>query len=173
MNRFFRTVPAWGKCSVSTLCASYFNKFFYTPLEDCSLRFPAWDKELSDDPNRIFVLDRLRFGFKLIPESDPSRIVTYESDNYSSATCPDFKPEMDSLFTKELALGRISLGPIKPCCVHPNSCVPKKDSGKSRPITDCSLHGITLNDHIKSESMGAPGRCATCHLSDFAETWPV
>ena len=26
---------------------------------------------------------------------------------------------------------------------------------------------------IKSESMGAPGRCATCHLSDFAETWPV
>ena len=105
MNRFFRTVPARGKCSVSTLCASYFNKFFYTPLEDCPLRFPAWDKELSDDPNRIFVLDRLHFGFKLIPESDPSRIVTYESDNYSSATCPDFKPEMDSLFTKELALG--------------------------------------------------------------------
>ena len=26
---------------------------------------------------------------------------------------------------------------------------------------------------IKSESMGAPGRYATCHLSDFAETWPV
>ena len=26
---------------------------------------------------------------------------------------------------------------------------------------------------IKSESMGAPGRCATCDLSDFNETWPV
>ena len=26
---------------------------------------------------------------------------------------------------------------------------------------------------LKSESMGAPGRCATCHLSDFPETWPV
>ena len=26
---------------------------------------------------------------------------------------------------------------------------------------------------VKSESMGAPGRRATCHLSDFAETWPV
>ena len=25
----------------------------------------------------------------------------------------------------------------------------------------------------KSESMGAPGRCATCYLSDFDETWPV
>ena len=26
---------------------------------------------------------------------------------------------------------------------------------------------------FKSESMGAPGRCATCYLSDFDETWPV
>ena len=28
-------------------------------------------------------------------------------------------------------------------------------------------------NRIKSESMGAPGRRATCHLSDFPETWPV
>ena len=28
-------------------------------------------------------------------------------------------------------------------------------------------------DRIKSESMGAPGRCATCYLSDFNETWSV
>ena len=26
---------------------------------------------------------------------------------------------------------------------------------------------------LKSESMGAPGRRATCYLSDFDETWPV
>ena len=26
---------------------------------------------------------------------------------------------------------------------------------------------------FKSESMGAPGRRATCYLSDFDETWPV
>ena len=54
--------------------------FLYPPLEDCPLRFHAWDKELPDDPDRIFILDRLRFGFKLIPESDPSCIVAYESD---------------------------------------------------------------------------------------------
>ena len=58
---------------------------------------------------------------------------------------------MYSLFTEELALGRISLVPIKPCCVHPNGRVPKKDSGKSHPITDCSPHGISLNDHIKCD----------------------
>ena len=59
--------------------------FLYPPLEDCPLRFHAWDKERPDDPDGIFILDRLRFGFKLIPESDPSCIVAYESDNYSSA----------------------------------------------------------------------------------------
>ena len=26
---------------------------------------------------------------------------------------------------------------------------------------------------FKSESVGAPGRCATCYLFDFDETWPV
>ena len=126
--------------------------FLYPPLEDCPLRFHAWDKERPDDPDGIFILDRLRFGFKLIPESDPSCIVAYESDNYSSATCPDFKPEMDSLFTKELTLGRISMVLTKPRCVHPIGRVPKKDSGKSRPITDCSRpHGISLNDHFKRD----------------------
>ena len=128
--------------------------FLYPPLEDCPLRFHAWDKELPDDPDRIFILDRLRFGFKLIPESDPSCIVAYESDNYSSATCPDFKPERDSLFTKELTLGRIFMVQTKPRCVHPIGRVPKKDSGKSRPITGCSRpHGISLNDQIKRAIM--------------------
>ena len=40
----------------------------------------------------------------------------------------------------------------KPRCVHPIGRVPKKDSGKSRPITDCSRpHGFSLNDHIKRD----------------------
>jgi len=59
---------------------------------------------------------------------------------------------MDSLFTKELALGRISMVQTKLRCVHPIGCVTKKDSGKSRPITDCIRpHGISLNDHIKRD----------------------
>ena len=59
---------------------------------------------------------------------------------------------MDSLFTKELALGRISMVQTKPRCVHPIGRVPKTDSGKSRPITDCSRpHGISLNDPIKRD----------------------
>ncbi|CAH3177904.1 unnamed protein product, partial [Porites evermanni] len=127
------------------------TNFSITPLEDYPLRFHACDKELSDDPDRIVILDGLRFGFKLILESDPSCIVAYESDNYSSATCPEFKLEMDSLFIKELA-SRISMGQTKPHCIHPIGRVPKKDLGKFRPITDCSHpQGISLNDHIKRD----------------------
>ena len=128
------------------------TNFSIPPLEDCPLRFHAWYKELSDDPDRNFILDGLRFGFKLIPEYGPSCIVAYESGNYSSATCPDFKPEIDGLFTKELALGRISMFQTKPRCVHPIGRVLKKDSRKFCPITDCSRpHGISLNDHIKRD----------------------
>ena len=59
---------------------------------------------------------------------------------------------MDSLFTKELALGRISMVQTKLRCVHPIGHVPTKDSGKFRPITDCSSpHGISLNDQIKGD----------------------
>ncbi|KAL9963440.1 hypothetical protein ACROYT_G026951 [Oculina patagonica] len=59
---------------------------------------------------------------------------------------------MDQLFLNELALGRISQVTTKPQCIHPIGRVPKKDSGKSRPITDCSRpHGSSLNDYIKRD----------------------
>ena len=40
-------------------------------------------------------------------ESDPSCVDSYDNDNYTSATCPKFKPEMDDIFLKELDLGCI------------------------------------------------------------------
>ena len=153
MNRFFRTVPARGKCSVSTLCASYFNKFFYIPR----LRIALYVSTLG---TRNFLTTPIEFlssivcvlVLSLFQSPNPFCIVAYESDNYSSATCPDFKPEMDSLFTKELTLECISMVQSKLRCVHPIGRVPKKDSGKSHPITDCSRpHGISLNDHIKRD----------------------
>ena len=116
------------------------------------MNFHAWDKELLNDPDRSFILDGLSHGFKLIPESDTSCIDSYANDNYASATCSKFKPEIDQLFLNELALGRISRVTTKPQCIHPIGRVPKKDSGKSRPITDCSRpHGFSLNDYIKRD----------------------
>ena len=60
-----------------------------------------------------------------------------------------FRPDMDHLFSKKLELGHISKVDSKRRCVHPIDRVPKKDSGKSRLITDCSRpYGSSLDDHI-------------------------
>ena len=91
----------------------------------------------------------MRFGFKLTPESNPSCIDTYESDNYSSATSPDFKPEMDSLLTTELALGHISMAQTKLRCVNPIGRVPEKYSGKSLRLQLNAWY--FLNDHIERD----------------------
>ena len=121
-----------------------------TPPEECPLNFHAWQRELAFDFDKDFVLDGLQNGFKLINESDVSSIAGYDAVNYTSATCYEFKPELDELFAKELALGRISRVLVKPKCIHAIGRVPKKDSGKSRPITDCSRpRGNSLNDYIK------------------------
>ena len=37
--------------------------------------------------------------------------------NYTSATCDEFKLELDELFAKELNLGRISRVLVKPKCI--------------------------------------------------------
>lgn len=121
-------------------------------LEYCPLNFLTQENELSNDPDCSFILDGLRNGFKLLLESDPSCIDSYANDNYSSATCAELKPEMDQRFLNELALSRISCVTTKPKCIHPIGRVPKKDSGKSCPITDCSQPpGTSLNDYIKRD----------------------
>lgn len=94
----------------------------------------------------------MRYGFKLIPKSDTFCLNDSELENYLSATCPDFKPDMDHLFLKELKLLCISKIDSKPHCVHSIGRVAKKDSPKFRPITDCSrLYGSSLNNHIKDD----------------------
>ena len=94
----------------------------------------------------------MRYGFKLIPKSDTFCLNDSELENYLSATCPDFKPDMDHLFLKELKLRCISKINSKPYCVHSIGRVAKKDSHKFRPITDCSrLYGSSLNNHIKGD----------------------
>ena len=49
-------------------------------------------------------------------------------------------------------------------------------SGEGRQTLEASekkCGDVFATIEIKSESMGAPGRRATCYLSDFDETWPV
>lgn len=104
------------------------------------------------DPDRKFILESIQNGFKLITESDPSCVDSYDNDNYTSATCPKFKPEMDDIFLKELDLGRVCPVATKPRYIHSIDRVPKQDSDESRPITDYSRpHGLSVNDPIKPD----------------------
>ena len=80
------------------------------------------------DPDQEFILEGLRTGCKLITDSDPSCVDSYDNDNSTSATCPKFKPDMDNIFLKELDLGCISRVATKPRCIHSIGRVPKKDS---------------------------------------------
>lgn len=93
-----------------------------TPLEDYSLNFHPWEMKLSRDPDRDFILNGLQNGFTL-PGSVTSHIDSYITHYYSSATCPEFKPDMDELFL--LSLGRMSRVANKPQNIHPIGCVPK------------------------------------------------
>ena len=118
--------------------------------EECLLNFHAFQGELAFDLDKDFILDGLQNGFKLIKEPDVSGIAGYDAVNYASATYAESKPELDELFAKELGLGRISGVLVKPKCIHAIARVRRKDSGKSRPITDCSRpRGNSLNDYIK------------------------
>lgn len=105
-----------------------------------------------NNPDCSSFLDGLGNSFKLLLESDTLCIDSHANDNYSSATCDEFKPQMDQLFLNELALGRISHVTSKPKCTHPIGSIPKKDSGKSCPIMDCSgPPGRSVNDDIKKD----------------------
>ena len=53
------------------------------------------------------------------------------------------------------------------------ACIPAISTGTPRKSLWKQIIQQLERNRIKSESMGAPGRRATCHLSDFAETWPV
>ena len=82
--------------------------------------------DASDVRWKLRILVGLRYGFKLNPKSDPFCLNNSELENYSSATCPDFKPDIDHLFLKELELRCISKIDSKPHCVHSIGRVAKK-----------------------------------------------
>lgn len=112
-----------------------------------------WDHFLGDDPDRDFILDGISNGFKIV-NVDVCDIDNYEVNNYMSAENNVAKPKLDELLSKELACGKISVSDSKPKCIHAYGAVPKKNSDKLRPITDCSRpFGKSINDKILNDKM--------------------
>lgn len=58
---------------------------------------------------------------------------------------------VDNLIKTELANGKYIIADGKPHCVHALGAVPKKESHKYRPITDCKRPiGSSINHHMSS-----------------------
>lgn len=119
----------------------------------CQLRPWMWDYFLGNDHDRDYILDGISNGFKIINKS-VNDIKSYEVDNYLSAENEIAKPKLDKLLNNELCNGKISVSTVKPKCIHAYGAVPKKNSDKLRPITDCSRpFGRSINDNIVNDRM--------------------
>ena len=73
-------------------------QFFSSPLN-----LDAWTKELSDDPDRDFLLDGIQNGFQLLPKDAP--IMPAEMNNYFSSTNPDAVDKVEETLLDEIEAG--------------------------------------------------------------------
>lgn len=88
------------------------------------------------DPDIRYLLEGITFGFKVV-DYDAS-IDPYHCNNYGSCYVASNFSKLKSLIDSEVGSGNLSLVSEKPCCIHSLGVISKKDSGKIRPITDCS-----------------------------------
>ena len=108
-----------------------------------TLNVSAWERELVDDPDRDFLLDGIRNGFRVVDRDVP--IQSVECKNYKSALGEN-KHLVDAIVNKEILEGRYRIVSEKPTIVSALGAVPKSDGG-IRLIQDCSRpEGTSVND---------------------------
>ena len=100
------------------------------------LNLAAWESELSDDPDRDFLLDGIRHGFSIVDKG--AQVLPMQADNHPSATPGNGNYEaVKQQVLSELQDGNYVLCDSPPSLVSPLGAVPKKDGG-IRSIHDCS-----------------------------------
>ena len=108
-----------------------------------------WKAELSNDPDRDFILAGFRSGFHIV---DPG-IHPYECEmeNYRSATNDLVRNKIEEQIISEIEEGAYVTCNTKPQMVSALGAIPK-DNGKFRLIHDCSRPtGQAVNDLIQVE----------------------
>lgn len=102
------------------------------------LNIPGWLHELSYE-NDTNLYNYLSFGVEngfLIVDNDAD-IPEYECENYRSVSSGPAHNFVDKLIHTEMENGKYIITHTKPHCIHALGAVPKKDTKKWRPITDC------------------------------------
>lgn len=119
------------------------------PTTPSALKFPQWENELESDPDKEFLLDGIKNGFRIIrPDSDLSPV---EVGNYKSTT--DAHGKVEAQILKELQEGNYVVSDRKATIVSALGAVPKANSDKIRLIHDCSkpVSGA-LNSYAETQS---------------------
>ena len=106
-----------------------------------------WDAELTDDPDRTFLLDGIHQGFQLLPKD--ANIRPAEMDNYFSTTNPAARDKVEETLLSEIEAGNYVSVAGKPTIVSALGAVPKPDLDDLRLIHDCSMpFGKGVNSYI-------------------------
>ena len=109
-----------------------------------------WTKELEDNQDKEFLLDRPRNGFQLIPAD--ATLQPAEMDNYKSATHSTIMDKVEQTLLEEIREGNYIVTDTKPTIVSVLEAILKPDSGKVCLIHDCSQReGKGLNTYAESD----------------------
>jgi hypothetical protein len=113
-----------------------------------SLNLVAWERELADDPDRDYLLDGIRHGFRIVdPGSQPEPC---HVTNSKSALRHSDKVEQELI--KEIKEGRYEVVDYKPTIVSGLAAIEKTD-GSVRLIHDCSRPvGHGANDYATKDA---------------------
>jgi hypothetical protein len=105
----------------------------------------AWEGELVNDPDSVFLLNGIKHGFHIVDQE--AEVQNAEMENYSSATKQRNKVEEQIL--KGIKEGHYRLLDNKPPLISAIGAIPKSN-GDVRIIHDCSQpEGSALNDYAK------------------------
>ena len=108
-----------------------------------TLNITAWQHELINDPDCHFILDGIKFGFKIIEPPDIDGNI--EMNNYKSTR--EHATLVEAEIQKEIMEGRYIVTPGKPKIVSALGAIPKSD-GAIRLIHDASRpSGSAVNDY--------------------------
>lgn len=116
------------------------------------LNIYGWRYELqheNDDRLRNYLTFGIHYGFLIVdPGAD---IEAYECTNYPSVMQGEAFMFVDKLIRDELIAHKFVVAQEKPHCIHAVGAVPKKNSKKWRPITDCRRPlGSSINNFMST-----------------------
>jgi hypothetical protein len=107
---------------------------------------------LKDDPDERFLLDGIKYGFRIITDDVEHRNELHiESNNHKICNEPRIRKQIEQQLLTEIIEGKYVITTRKPSIISPLLAIPK-DNGSVRILQDCSKPlGSSVNDRASSD----------------------